>query len=494
MILDNSKTTLLKNAIGLPVNQPKNDKVEKLDSNSDKTKLLKSAIRIPNLEELYVEDESESPEDKQMNKSIALMNILGIDSKKKMFEKLWERHFLAHFEFWTEMNSKKKEGKISHKEMNFLKFHALYDAWWDYWDNFWMKRLTKIEYNMKDFYEEFLSYYEIEVDNFDYLFKEWKNVRYNSDTFGVLMLNDDLSKIVFKTFKFNGSWSLPKGKKLWYKEESDIKAALRESEEETGFNCENYIIPSEYLDLKINNSNCKLYLAVGISNSTEFNPNCKGESDQAEFISFKDLGNKKKKVSLLPKQINDIKNWIESKKDIILKFGVSKNLTSLVRNINPNKENIYECGNTLLHIAIKNNNLELVKLLVSNGFNINYINKDQYSPLMLAALEGNHDILSLLVDRQDIILDKRNSCGCTALGYLALSKKYNMKSLKLLLRKRCDIFITLDHIYNDHVVKIPLYYLFLSSKSISRISHNFILKWKKNGITVKEDSKNYNCF
>ena len=111
MILDNSKTTLLKNAIGLPVNQPKNDKVEKLDSNSDKTKLLKSAIRIPNLEELYVEDESESPEDKQMNKSIALMNILGIDSKKKMFEKLWERHFLAHFEFWTEMNSKKKEGK-----------------------------------------------------------------------------------------------------------------------------------------------------------------------------------------------------------------------------------------------------------------------------------------------------------------------------------------------------------------------------------------------
>lgn len=490
--VNSNNTLLLKEAIGLPIKQSNDSKIRNPDIK--KTKLLKLAIGIPDLKELYKAEESESPEDKKFNKSVALMNLLKIDSKNKMFERLWEKHFMAHMDFWIKLNEKREKGLISETELNNYKFHALYDAWWDYWDNFKMKELTKIEYNMENFYKEFLSYYEIEVDNFKENFIRWKNNRYDSDTYGVIMLDSSLDKIVLKTFKFNQSWSLPKGKKLWYKEESDFEAAIRESKEETGFNCKEYIIQSKSFNFKINNCNCKLYPAVGISTMTEFNPNCKGESDQAEFISFSDIISNKKKVNLSFKQINEIKDWIKTDKNTILKFAVSRNLLYLVKNIKPDNDHLYECGNTLLHIAVKYNNLQMVKLLISYGFNINYVNNDQYTPLMMAALQGNYNILSFLVKCQNIILDKRNSKGCTALGYLALSKNYNYNCLELLLKKGCDIFITLDHIFKGYVIKVPLYYLYLSNNGIDRKSYALILSLKKNKLNVFEDSKKYECY
>lgn len=53
---------------------------------------------------------------------------------------------------------------------------------------------------------------------------------------------------------------------------------------------------------------------------------------------------------------------------------------------------------TSLHIAARLGNVEAVKLLLSNGANVNAATKDDYTSLHIAAKEGYVDVVTALLD------------------------------------------------------------------------------------------------
>ncbi len=54
-------------------------------------------------------------------------------------------------------------------------------------------------------------------------------------------------------------------------------------------------------------------------------------------------------------------------------------------------------GATSLHIACREGNFEITKILVDNGANVNIVDNEGWSPLMRASLAGNKDIVELLL-------------------------------------------------------------------------------------------------
>lgn len=60
-----------------------------------------------------------------------------------------------------------------------------------------------------------------------------------------------------------------------------------------------------------------------------------------------------------------------------------------------------DTGVTPLHLAIESNQLEIVRILLEQGAEINIITKEGYSPLHTASQRGNIDILKLLLLKED---------------------------------------------------------------------------------------------
>lgn len=54
--------------------------------------------------------------------------------------------------------------------------------------------------------------------------------------------------------------------------------------------------------------------------------------------------------------------------------------------------------------VIMNNNLEKVKLLVRNGVSINYVIKDDFTILILAIKDNDLEIVKYLIDNNEIFI------------------------------------------------------------------------------------------
>ena len=85
-----------------------------------------------------------------------------------------------------------------------------------------------------------------------------------------------------------------------------------------------------------------------------------------------------------------------------------------------------------LHYAVHNNNIEMSKLLIDNGANVNVKNMDKVTALMWAADIGNTEIAQLLLENGADI-DAINFKGHTAL-IIAVRKIGNCK---ISYRERC---------------------------------------------------------
>ena len=54
-------------------------------------------------------------------------------------------------------------------------------------------------------------------------------------------------------------------------------------------------------------------------------------------------------------------------------------------------------GATSLHIACRESNFEIAKILIENGANVNIVDNEGWSPLMRASLTGNKEIVEILL-------------------------------------------------------------------------------------------------
>lgn len=85
---------------------------------------------------------------------------------------------------------------------------------------------------------------------------------------GVALFNKDLNKVVLVKGTESSSWSFPRGKIS--KDESDIDCAVREVEEETGFNCRHLIDENDCIERNIRGKNYKIYLVKNVPEDTLF--------------------------------------------------------------------------------------------------------------------------------------------------------------------------------------------------------------------------------
>ena len=83
--------------------------------------------------------------------------------------------------------------------------------------------------------------------------------------------------------------------------------------------------------------------------------------------------------------------------------NVRKHISSGL-DINLQYENLDSC--TLLHIAVKRNNKEMVRLLLENGADVGLKNLHLNLPLHIAGARGHYEIICMLVDAGSKIDDK----------------------------------------------------------------------------------------
>ncbi|EGW33910.1 uncharacterized protein SPAPADRAFT_49006 [Spathaspora passalidarum NRRL Y-27907] len=104
---------------------------------------------------------------------------------------------------------------------------------------------------------------------------------------GVALLNHDLTKVVLVKGTESNAWSFPRGKIS--KGESDIECAIREVEEETGFNCRDLINENDFIERTIRGKNYKIYLVKNVDESTNFSPATRFEISKIQWHDIKSL-------------------------------------------------------------------------------------------------------------------------------------------------------------------------------------------------------------
>jgi len=101
------------------------------------------------------------------------------------------------------------------------------------------------------------------------------------------------------------------------------------------------------------------------------------------------------------------------------------------RYIDVNIQNKYH--DTALMLAVKNNNSEIVQILLDNGANPNIQNNNGKTPLMLVAINNKSEIAQVLLDK-DADPDTQDNNGYTALDMALMHK--NQAIINLIIKTK----------------------------------------------------------
>lgn len=122
----------------------------------------------------------------------------------------------------------------------------------------------------------------------------------------------------------------------------------------------------------------------------------------------------------------------------------TKNSTVLVRSLlaqGANVNAIDNNSNTALMLAAKEGNFSICKLLLEKGANVKELNNTGDTALMFAVLKGNFKICELLL-KHKINVNAANRAGDTALMYSTYNSDHinNVKICKLLLKYNPNVY------------------------------------------------------
>jgi len=96
-------------------------------------------------------------------------------------------------------------------------------------------------------------------------------------------------------------------------------------------------------------------------------------------------------------------------------------------------------GETLAHIAAKNNKTSVLKFLFLEGIKINSKNGLQETPLMIAAEEGSLDVVNYFLKKKDVDVKDLNEFGETCLHYAAREGRGEV--CDVLIQKNLDLIL-----------------------------------------------------
>ncbi|XP_065353676.1 uncharacterized protein LOC135948375 [Cloeon dipterum] len=161
------------------------------------------------------------------------------------------------------------------------------------------------------------------------------------------------------------------------------------------------------LHLAIDDEECSEKVALWIMQNIEVDKNAETKSGDTPLL----LAGKRKK-------------W-EVAQQLVLKYNVEDN-------------KIDSTGNTFLHYAVQSNNIDLVRVLLQRGSDVNFKNKQGNSALYLAAgLNKNPQIVKILLQKGAKVNAKNND-NWTAI-HCAASNNPNVEVIQKLLENGADV-------------------------------------------------------
>lgn len=104
---------------------------------------------------------------------------------------------------------------------------------------------------------------------------------------GCALLNPSMTKILLVKGIESPSWGFPRGKIS--KDESDVDCALRELDEETGFDASNLIQEDVFVERTIKGKNYKIFIIKGVPEDYNFAPKVRYEISEIRWMDIKYL-------------------------------------------------------------------------------------------------------------------------------------------------------------------------------------------------------------
>jgi len=138
-----------------------------------------------------------------------------------------------------------------------------------------------------------IGFLRVHADNVDQILEDFKAYKLAVPTYGGIILNEDLSKVLLVLgYWSRTSWGFPKGKVN--EDEPPHLCAVREVLEETGYDMSAKIDPDEYILKEISGQRCCLYMIPGVPEDTQFAPRTQREIRDIQWFPIAGLPNSKK--------------------------------------------------------------------------------------------------------------------------------------------------------------------------------------------------------
>jgi mRNA-decapping enzyme subunit 2 len=171
-------------------------------------------------------------------------------------------------------------------------FHQLNLAWWFYLDHVIPKVSGLKSYKFPAFCRRFFELSPLLspfLSRVDELFDAYMSYKASIPRSGTIILNKDLSKVLLVRGIKSKAWTFPCGKRNI--NESSLECAIRETFEETGFDCSAHIL-RDTGSLFGSGTITQFFVVPGISEAINFAPQTIGEVEEIKWFSVKQLHRK----------------------------------------------------------------------------------------------------------------------------------------------------------------------------------------------------------
>jgi mRNA-decapping enzyme subunit 2 len=200
-------------------------------------------------------------------------------------------------------------------------FIQIEQMWWFYEDHYadhnkTLPHITQEEFGRQVF--RLCSLLQGSYKNYGELYKKYQMYMSKVPVYGAILLNQNMDKCLMVRSYRGKTWMFPRGKVN--EGESDALAAIREVEEEVGYNCAKLLNPKNFIAYKESKTkDVKLFIVEGVEENVKFLTQTRKEIGKIAWQPLKDLPNDKdsagsNKFKGVLKAIRSLKIWVSNKK------------------------------------------------------------------------------------------------------------------------------------------------------------------------------------
>lgn len=169
----------------------------------------------------------------------------------------------------------------------------LEQAWWFYDDFYRLENPKLPKMSLKKFIQCLLARYpewtQMNAIDTEVLIATFLKYKSQVPTCGAILLNEGLGKCLMVKGWASSTWTFPKGKIA--KDEAPEQCAIREVQEEIGFDITGRFSPHDYIQMETGPHALRLYMVPGIRETTTFQTLTRKEISAIKWFNIADLGN-----------------------------------------------------------------------------------------------------------------------------------------------------------------------------------------------------------